>query len=222
LIYDFHMHTFFSDGELSPVELARRALVNGYKAMAFTDHASPANIESLIDMIRRDRAFIESEWGFTALVGVELTYVPASAVGRVAEMAKKVGAEIVVVHGETIVEPVEPGINRAVVECPFVDILAHPGLITEVEARLALENNVYLEITSRRGHSLTNGHVARIARETGAKLVIDSDTHSPSDLHTEAFLQSVAIGAGLTFAEIQAARFDNPEMILSCLRPGSK
>ena len=35
----------------------------------------------------------------------------------------------VVVHGETLVEPVEPGTNRAAVSCPEVDILAHPGCL---------------------------------------------------------------------------------------------
>jgi histidinol phosphatase-like PHP family hydrolase len=56
---------------------------------------------------------------------------------------------------------------------------------------------VYLEITSRKGHSLSNGHVARIAVETGARLVIDTDTHEPGDLITDEFAANILLGAGL-------------------------
>ena len=67
-------------------------------------------------------------------------------------------ADLVVVHGETMAEPVVKGTNRAAVDCEFVDVLAHPGFITLDEARIATANGVHLELTSRRGHSLTNGH----------------------------------------------------------------
>jgi Histidinol phosphatase and related hydrolases of the PHP family len=35
---DLHTHSIFSDGELIPAELTRRAAVAGYRAMAITDH----------------------------------------------------------------------------------------------------------------------------------------------------------------------------------------
>ena len=41
---DLHTHTFFSDGGLLPSELARRARIAGYQALAFTDHADVSNI----------------------------------------------------------------------------------------------------------------------------------------------------------------------------------
>ena len=43
--------------------------------------------------------------------------------------ARALGAQIVLVHGETIVEPVPPGTNHQAIEAG-VDILAHPGLIS--------------------------------------------------------------------------------------------
>ena len=54
------------------------------------------------------------------------------------------GAEIVVVHGETIVEPVIKGTNWSAVNCPEVDILAHPGLITVEEVEIAKYNDIAL------------------------------------------------------------------------------
>ena len=44
-MYDFHTHTFLSDGVLTPVELIRRAHVAGYRVIAITDHVGPGNLE---------------------------------------------------------------------------------------------------------------------------------------------------------------------------------
>jgi len=120
----------------------------------------------------------------------------------------------VVVHGETIVEPVIEGTNWSAVNCPEVDILAHPGLITVEEVEVAKENGIALEISSRRGHSLGNGHVAKLALEAGADLVVDTDMHMPGDLISYEMAYKVALGAGLPDKEIKTALKDNPERIL--------
>ena len=214
-LYDFHSHSFFSDGALLPMELIRRAQFNGYTAMAITDHASASNIEELVEKIARDCALAWDEWGFRVLPGVELTHCPPRAIAGLAARAKRAGAKIVVIHGETLVEPVPPGTNRASVECPDVDILGHPGLLTEEEAALAAQNAVFLEITSRRGHCLGNGNTVVLGRAAGAKFLVNSDTHSPGDLHTEAFARTIALGAGLTAAEADTALFGSPELLLA-------
>jgi len=214
-LYDFHSHSFFSDGALLPMELIRRAQFNGYTAMAITDHASASNIEELVEKVARDCALAWDEWGFRVLPGVELTHCPPRAIAGLAARAKRAGAKIVVIHGETLVEPVPPGTNRASVECPDVDILGHPGLLTEEEAALAAQNAVFLEITSRRGHCLGNGNTVVLGRAAGAKFLINSDTHSPGDLHTEAFARTIALGAGLTPEEADTALFGSPELLLA-------
>ncbi len=201
-ISDFHTHTFLSDGVLSPIELIRSACVNGYKQIALTDHVSISTMERVIKEIKADCRLAEKYWGIKTIVGVELTHVPAGSVAPLAKQARAYGAELVVVHGETIVEPVEPGTNRAAVNCLEVDILAHPGLITLEETEMAARNGVFLELTSRRGHSLTNGHVVSLARKAGAELLINSDTHEPGDLHTPKFIKQVGLGAGLTIEEL--------------------
>ncbi len=213
-LYDFHTHSFFSDGALLPMELIRRAQVNGYTAFAITDHASASNIEQLVETVRRDCDLAWEEWGFRVLPGVELTHCPPRSIARLAAQAKAAGAKIVVIHGETLVEPVPPGTNRASVECPDVDILGHPGLLTEAEAALARTNNVFLEITSRRGHCLGNGNTVVLGRAAGAKFLINSDTHSPGDLHTAGFARTVALGAGLSPAETDTAMHENPLELL--------
>ncbi len=199
-MYDLHTHTLLSDGELLPTELVRRAAVLGYKTLAITDHADASNLVHLVKAVSmvRDAA----RWyGVDLLVGVELTHVPPSLIPALAREAKERGADIVVVHGETVMEPVAPGTNRAACTCEYVDVLGHPGLITVEDARAAAEHGVALEITSRAGHNRTNGHVVGVAREAGCLLTVDSDTHAPSDLMAEGARWEVALGAGLTEAE---------------------
>jgi histidinol phosphatase-like PHP family hydrolase len=194
---DLHTHSLFSDGVLVPSELVRRAIMKGYEVIAITDHADASNLDFTIPRVAAACKELSRRWKIAALPGIELTHIPPETFAELTERARSLGAAIVVAHGETLVEPVHPGTNRAAIEAR-VDILAHPGLITKEEAGLAARNGVYLEISSRKGHSLSNGHVARIAGEVGAKLVIDTDTHEPGDLITDEFAQTILLGAGLS------------------------
>ena len=196
---DLHTHTTFSDGELIPSELVRRAEVLGYRAIGITDHADYTNIEHILSCVSKAK-YMEEVLDIRILVGAELTHVPPPKIGPLATLARRLGAEIVVVHGETPVEPVRPGTNRAALEAD-VDILAHPGFITLEEAELARENNVCLEITSRRGHNITNGHVVRLAKMAGAKMIVNTDSHAPGDLISSKRAVEIAMGAGLTHEE---------------------
>ncbi len=217
-IHEFHTHTFFSDGVLSPMEQARRAVVNGYVTLGLTDHMGVGGVAALLDGLRRDRDVIERHWPIQVIVGVELTHVPAEAIQEAAAHARSEGAEIVVVHGETPVEPVPEGTNRASIVSGLVDVLAHPGFLTDEDVRLAIENDIFLEITARRGHSLTNGHVARLAMQNGARMIVNSDAHEPSDLLRPAFQRLVALGAGISEELLENILVVNPSVLLErCL-----
>lgn len=222
MLYDFHTHTFLSDGELSPVELIRRARVNGYTAIAVTDHVGLWDQERVLEVLVRECEMASREMGILAIPGVELTHVPRQKIQEAARRAKTLGAGIVVVHGETVVEPVEEGTNRAALECPEVDVLAHPGLLTEEDARLAAQRGIFLELSARKGHSLTNGHVARLALSVGARLVVNSDAHAPEDLLTPLRAGQVAQGAGLAGPETTMALLTNPQSLLGRLHLGTK
>lgn len=210
---DLHMHSLFSDGELLPSELARRAYVLGHSNIAITDHVDYSNIEE-IPHIQKAIDDINSNWDINVILGVEITHVPPSSIAPLASKARELGAKIVVVHGETLSEPVIRGTNHAAVSCEDVDILGHPGLITKEDALLARENDVALEISCRAGHCLGNGHVAKTGTEIGNKLVVDTDTHSPDNLVTFDKAYQIALGAGLTDAQAKEALIDNPLHIL--------
>jgi len=209
---DLHTHSLFSDGVLVPSELVRRAIMKGYEAIAITDHADASNLDFIIPRVHATCKELNRRWKITALPGIELTHIPPETFAELTERARSLGAAIVVAHGETLVEPVHPGTNRAAIEAR-VDILAHPGLISKAEAELAAKNGVYLEITSRKGHSLSNGHVAKIAVETGAKLVIDTDTHEPGDLISDEQAENILLGAGLSRETIGGILGNSRELV---------
>lgn len=210
---DLHMHSLFSDGELLPSELARRALKLNHEVIAITDHVDWYNVDN-IPSIQDAIDDINANWDITVVLGAEVTHAPVESIDGIAKRAKQLGAKIVVVHGETLNEPVTPGTNRAAVESKYVDIIGHPGLITKEEAEIALKNDIYLEISARKGHCLGNGHVANIAREVGNKLLVDTDTHAPEDIITFDKSYEVALGAGLSHDEAMKAIVDNPRELL--------
>ncbi len=194
---DLHTHSLLSDGELLPSELIRRAKVRGYRMIGISDHVDISNIERVASSVLKLSEKIEHYEDITILPGVEITHVPKRLVKETIALARRLGIFYVVVHGETIAEPVEEGTNRQAIE-GGADILAHPGIISEEDVLLAKERNVLLEISGRKGHSLSNGHVAKLAGRIGAKLVFNTDAHSPSDLVTEQQARRVVMGAGLT------------------------
>ena len=202
---DLHTHTIFSDGVLIPAELARRAEHKGLRVIGITDHGDLSNIDFVIPRLVAVSEELNPVLGIRIIPGIEITHVPPALIAKTVRRARELGAAIVIVHGETIAEPVAPGTNRAAIDAG-ADILAHPGLITEDEVLSAKDHNVLLEISARHGHSLTNGHVARLAEKTGANMVINTDSHAPGDLIDEEQARRVIRGAGLpesSFAILQ-------------------
>jgi putative hydrolase len=178
---DLHTHSIFSDGVLIPSELVRRAEFAGLKGIGITDHGDLSNIDFIIPRIVAVAEELNKVLDIKVIPGIEITHVPP----------------LLIADTATLVEPVAPGTNRAALEAD-IDILAHPGLISEEEACRANERGILLEISARKGHCLTNGHVARLANRTGAKLVINTDAHDPEDLIDIKMARRIVCGAGLT------------------------
>ena len=164
---DLHTHSLFSDGQLVPAEHLRRVEVLGYEAIAITDHADSSNLDFIIPRIIQAAEDLNQHSSTRLIAGIELTHVPPAMFSDLVSRARDLGAQVVVGHGETLVEPVMPGTNLAAINAG-VDILAHPGFISQKEAELAAANDVFLELSGRKGHSLANGYVAKIADLTGA------------------------------------------------------
>ncbi len=199
---DLHTHTLLSDGVLLPAELIQRAYIAGYKAIAITDHVDSSNIDFVVPRIAAVINEVAKYQDMTLIPGAEITHMPPELIGNMVKQARQLGAKIVIVHGETVSEPVIKGTNKAAIEAG-ADILSHPGLIAIEDAVKAKERGVALEITSRKGHSLSNGHVAKAAMETGADLIINTDAHSPQDFITLDFAETILRSAGIPAEETE-------------------
>jgi len=69
-------------------------------------------------------------------------------------------------------------------------------------------------ITARKGHSLTNGHVAHTAVKTGARMVYNTDAHAPGDFTP--WETSLRIVRGASLSEKDAERMQgNARELLS-------
>lgn len=203
LMFDLHCHSLFSDGELLPSELVRRVELMDYKAIAITDHIDSSNFDFIIPRLIKVAKDINRYSSTKLIPGVEITHVHPDLIAPLAREARHMGANVLICHGETIMEPVCPGTDRAALEAG-IDILAHPGLISEEEVELAVQNGTFLELSGRKGHSLTNGHVARLAKIHGAKLIINSDAHAPEDFMSAEGARKVGLGAGLSLKEVES------------------
>ena len=226
--YDFHTHTVFSDGGMIPAGLMQRAMVRGCLGLAITDHVDSSNLEWVFENLLKfveelgqewqagivpggdgttaplntlDSDTLAKNWHLPLIPGVELTSVPPRKIEALAQKARSLGAKWIVVHGQTIMEPVAPGTNRAAIEAR-VDLLSHPGLITPKDAARAAELGVHLEISTHKGHGMANGWVAQRARESGARLLLNTDCHVSADILDAKQRRAIAFGAGLTAEEV--------------------
>lgn len=209
---DLHTHTLFSDGVLVPAEHLRRFAVLGYEAVAITDHADSSNLDFIVPRIVQAAADLNPFSSTRLIPGIELTHIPPELFKNLTARARELGALLVVAHGETPVEPVIPGTNRAALEAG-VDLLAHPGFISEEDAKLAARKGIFLELSGRKGHSLTNGHVVRMAQSTGALLAVNADAHEPGDFMTAQRAECVALGAGLSQTEYAQLRANMTDLV---------
>jgi histidinol phosphatase-like PHP family hydrolase len=197
----FHTHTLLSDGDLLPSELVRRAEAKGYAAIALTDHVDSSNIDFVLPRIVKVCKALNRSWKILAIPGVEITHAPLGDIKKLVRFARKNGAKVVLVHGETVSEPVIPGTNRAAIEAGC-DILAHPGMITAREAALAARRGVYLELTTRKNHARPNRRVLKLARSAGANVILNTDAHGGDDLVTEPEARRCLKRLGMSGAEI--------------------
>lgn len=214
---DLHTHSIFSDGELVPFELIRRAEAIGYSAIAITDHMDASNIDLIIPRLVKAIEQIRPYVSLEVLPGAEITHAPPELISDLVREARNLGAKVVVVHGETIVEPVKKGTNKAAIQAR-ADILSHPGLISTEDLLFAKERNVLLEITARKGHSLANGYVAKEAVRFGAPLCINTDGHSPSDLITKETARTILLAAGIEENRINTVFENSRNLIERVLR----
>lgn len=197
---DLHMHTTASDGRADAETMARTAQAAGLTYVAITEHsrslamAGGLDETALLEHARRVRALNERLDGMTVLAGVECDILPDGSMDLADDCLARLDIVIASVHSALNQEATQmtERLLRAM-ECPWVDVLGHPTgrlILKREPSRIAVERvidraaeaGVALEINSQIDRlDLDDAH-ARLAKERGAKLVVDSDAHSPAAL----------------------------------------
>lgn len=179
-----------------------RYLAAGYKVIAITDHTDYCNIKSAVSAIVDFCRHWPRNSGIKVLPGVELTHLPCEQFKPLTKYARSHGIKVIVAHGETPMEPVIPGTNHAAL-LSDIDILAHPGRITDEDALLASQRGIFLELTSRAGHSDANFFVATQARKFKAKLILNNDSHQPEDIISPKELEKIGYACSLNQQDVE-------------------
>lgn len=216
--YELHSHTNFSDGRASIEEMLNRARELN-SAIAITDHFIGdeffinkilyPNISSLDKFLNHINKSIRKFKTDDLIFGIEITRVNPKRIHKIAKAAKEHNL-IVIVHGETEIDKVPPGTNTTALDCEYVDILAHPGHLSEEDALKAKENNVFIEINAR--HKSENPKIVRICKKFNLKMVINTDAHSVEELVDYNGAKKIGMDAGLSEDEVLKANENAKEI----------
>jgi DNA polymerase (family 10) len=197
---DIHMHTDWSDGLASIEEMAEAARNMGYEYIAITDHSrslgvahglSEERLREHINAVRRADAKID---GIRILSGAEVDILKEGRLDYPDELLARLDVVIASIHSgfqqdrDTITSRIIQAMRN-----PNVDILAHPtgrllgrrpGYAVDMEAviREAADTGTALEINSYPDRLDLRDEHARMARESGVMIAINTDAHSPDEL----------------------------------------
>jgi DNA polymerase (family 10) len=202
--------------------LAAREL--GHQYIAITDHSQALAMANGLDEraalahAARIREVNERLDGITVLAGIECDIRADGTMDLADDCLAQLDVVVASVHSAFTQEPAQmtDRILRAL-DCPWVDILAHPtgrlllrreGYHYDMERVFAsaAERGVAIEINSQVDRLDLRDTQARLARDRGVRLIIDSDAHSPAALRNQRWGVAVARRAWLTAADVLNTR----------------
>ena len=221
---DLHMHTTATDGRADIETMARAARDLGHRYIAITDHSQALAMANGLDeraalahaaRIREVNSRLE---GITVLAGIECDIRADGTMDLADDCLAQLDVVVASVHSAFTQEPEQmTGRILRALECPWVDIMAHPtgrlllrreGYRYDMERvfAAAAERGVAIEINSQVDRLDLRDTQARLARDRGVRLIIDSDAHSPAALRNQRWGVAVARRAWLTTADVLNTR----------------
>jgi DNA polymerase (family 10) len=216
LVADLHMHTDRSDGRDTLATMVRAAKARGYRYVAITEHSEAIGFGRGFDAARVRKSVAEiaavrrAVPGIEVLHGLEVDILADGALDLDDESLDLLDWVIVSLHSR-LDQPPDVATRRVLraLAHPAVCAMAHPtGRLIgtrepspfdmEKALDLAAERGVLMEINSQPDRlDLRDAH-ARLAREKGVKVVIDTDAHSTTQLDFLRYGVFIARRAGLT------------------------
>lgn len=197
---DLHMHTTESDGRESLETMVAAAKARGLEYIAITDHSQSLAMANGLDERRtlanaeRIRAYSKTQAGITVLAGIECDILADGSMDLADDCLASLDIVVASIHSAMTQDEREMTARVVkAIEHPSVDIIGHltarmllrrDGTKVNVEKVIdaAKANGVALEINSQPHRLDVCDSHARLARDRGVKLVIDSDAHETNAL----------------------------------------
>jgi DNA polymerase (family 10) len=212
---DLHLHSDWSDGHGTILEMATAARDRGYEYLSISDHSGGLAIAHGVTVERLRQQWVEIE-----RVNAE---VPELRLLKASEVEVHLDGSLdfpdeVLAELDLVVASLHSGLNRSTEELterivnvmrnPHVDIIAHPtGRIIERRPggtydwetvfKVAVETGTALEINANPARLDLRDEVAREARRAGVLLVVDTDAHDVRSLDLMRYGIGVARRAGV-------------------------
>jgi len=221
---DLHMHTTATDGRADAETMVLAARDLGFSYIAITDHskalamANGLDERTALEHAARIRALNDRIDGITVLAGIECDIHADGTMDLADDCLAQLDIVVASVHSAFNLEPAQmtDRLLRAL-ECPWVDVLAHPtgrlilkrdGYRYDVDRvfTAAAGHGVAVEINSQADRLDLDETHARLARDRGARIIIDSDAHSPKALQNTRWGLTIARRAWLTADDVLNTR----------------
>ncbi|MBN2357382.1 DNA polymerase/3'-5' exonuclease PolX [candidate division KSB1 bacterium] len=197
ILADLHVHSVYSDGQLTVAEMADAVRARGYRYMAFCDHSRYANYANgmdekrLLKQIQEIKALNSKMKDFVILTGCEVDILPDGTLDFGDEMLAQLDFVIASIHSGFKTNPTERAIRA--MQNPYVDVIGHPtgrlisrreGYDIDVNAIIqeAAKTGTALEINSYWDRLDLSDVNAKLAIDAGVKISINTDAHHPEHL----------------------------------------
>ncbi len=206
---DLHVHTRWSDGTESAQEMATAAKALGYEYVAITDHSQSLKFVGgvTVDELRDHATVVKriaDKVGIAILIGTECDIKLDGTLDYPDDVLQELDVVIASIHTRFRMsqEEMTDRLVRAM-ENPHVDIIGHPtGRLLERREAYELDFERILETAHRTATALEinasperldlRDVYARMAKDRGVKLVINTDAHSHYELQN-----NMAFGIGV-------------------------
>ncbi|MEL6048845.1 DNA polymerase/3'-5' exonuclease PolX [Methanothrix soehngenii] len=197
---DLHVHSIWSDGRASIIELAQAARSLGYEYIALSDHSPSVGIaggigrEKMEEKIEAVAEANDSLEGITVLMGAEVDIKADGSLDYPDDLLERMDVVVASVHmAQQQKERTITGRLISAIENENVDIIGHPtGRIINQREPSDMDFHAVLEAAAKTGTALEiNAHPSRLdlndvnaraAKEMGVQMSINSDAHDAGQL----------------------------------------
>jgi DNA polymerase (family X) len=221
---DLHLHTTLSDGRNTLEEMAEAGRERGYAYMAVTDHSAShgfgdhVTAERLWQRLEEVRDWNKGKRGFRLLAGSEVNIGLDGGLDYPDDLVEALDWVVASVHTSFAISEQEMTARvLAAIENPLVDCIGHLtgrligrrepyGIDVEAIVEAAARTGTMLEINGNPNRRDLSEHHARLAKEAGATIVVNTDAHGVDTLGNMAYAVATARRAWLTAGDIANTR----------------